>query len=647
MASRQARVLYDFDPQVGTGEISIRVGETIVISRTDVGEGWWEGTNSKGESGLFPEAYVEEIVDNEDGPPSMAPPPLPQDYSQPAVNTFGTSNVVDDWGSDPWGQVGQQEQQQQQQQQQQQDWQQDDDWDSDFDDESASQVGGNANSHYATTIDQGGNLNVPSSSYQQRGSREDVNSIGRNDSKKVGGASSKTSFNRFSMFVKSGGENYILGKVSSVKVPDLDVITVVENSEGRYSWLNTKPPYSCVVASPKKEAKFKGLKSFIAYQLTPSTNNIQVSRRYKHFDWLHERLMTKFNLLPIPPLPDKQIQGRYEEEFIEHRMNQLQSFVDRMCRHPVLSQSEVWTHFLTCTDEKRWKSGKRKAEKDSLVGGNYFMAIKSPDKPLDPEYLDREVQMFSQFTSQFDAAVKNMAKTVADQTTKFQNHYKREYQNIGKAFMQLGSAMDQDGGVYNAGLSNAVTATGECYEDIGRLYDDQPRLDWEHLGDMMHDYKGLLSGWPAILQIHSGAIGKQREVDGKVDSAELANIKARTDTMSYALLAEINTFHEQRVVDIKSSHQRFLREQIKFYEKITEKLQESLRMYDQCWPVPGGNRERDSTIGQTKHSASTSSLNKLKNLPPVPVYDWNKNTNSTTSNDEIYEEIPTNSPSWN
>ena len=55
-------MLYDFDPQVGTGEISIRVGETIVISRTDVGEGWWEGTNTKGESGLFPEAYVEASI---------------------------------------------------------------------------------------------------------------------------------------------------------------------------------------------------------------------------------------------------------------------------------------------------------------------------------------------------------------------------------------------------------------------------------------------------------------------------------------------------------------------------------------------------------------------------------------------------------
>jgi hypothetical protein len=34
-----------------------------------------------------------------------------------------------------------------------------------------------------------------------------------------------------------------------------------------------------------------------------------VSRRYKHFDWLHERLVAKFSFIPIPPLPDKQIQG--------------------------------------------------------------------------------------------------------------------------------------------------------------------------------------------------------------------------------------------------------------------------------------------------------------------------------------------------
>lgn len=38
-------------------------------------------------------------------------------------------------------------------------------------------------------------------------------------------------------------------------------------------------------------------------------NGIQVSRRYKHFDWLLERLSAKFVLTPIPPLPEKQVSG--------------------------------------------------------------------------------------------------------------------------------------------------------------------------------------------------------------------------------------------------------------------------------------------------------------------------------------------------
>lgn len=114
------------------------------------------------------------------------------------------------------------------------------------------------------------------------------------------------------------------------------------------------------------ESKFKGIKKFIAYQLQSSFATEPVSRRYKNFDWLHERLMEKFCLIPIPPLPDKQISGRYEEQFIEHRRAQLQQFVDWVCRHPILSKSDVWMHFLTCRDQKKWKAGKRFAEKDAV-----------------------------------------------------------------------------------------------------------------------------------------------------------------------------------------------------------------------------------------------------------------------------------------
>ena len=55
----QVQALYDFEAQPGTGELSLTTGDILTVTRKDVGEGWWEGTNARGQSGLFPEAYVE------------------------------------------------------------------------------------------------------------------------------------------------------------------------------------------------------------------------------------------------------------------------------------------------------------------------------------------------------------------------------------------------------------------------------------------------------------------------------------------------------------------------------------------------------------------------------------------------------------
>lgn len=44
--------------------------------------------------------------------------------------------------------------------------------------------------------------------------------------------------------------------------------------------------------------------------------------------------------------------GRFEDDFINIRLKQLQLWMDRMCNHPVIAQSEVFVHFLSCTDDK-------------------------------------------------------------------------------------------------------------------------------------------------------------------------------------------------------------------------------------------------------------------------------------------------------
>ena len=60
--------------------------------------------------------------------------------------------------------------------------------------------------------------------------------------------------------------------------------------------------------------------------------------------------------------------------------------------------------------------------------------------------------------------------------------------------------------------------------------------------------------------------------EGKLSQTERAEIGHRTDVLSYALLAEINTFHNCRVRDMRDAHKHFLNEQIQHYLKVTNLL---------------------------------------------------------------------------
>lgn len=75
--------------------------------------------------------------------------------------------------------------------------------------------------------------------------------------------------NKFSTLIKSGEDSFLLGRM--VNVPENEKI-FIEEIDGKCTWMPTREPYSCVVTSPKKESKLKGLKSFIVYQLTPTVS---------------------------------------------------------------------------------------------------------------------------------------------------------------------------------------------------------------------------------------------------------------------------------------------------------------------------------------------------------------------------------------
>jgi hypothetical protein len=51
-------------------------------------------------------------------------------------------------------------------------------------------------------------------------------------------------------------------------------------------------------------------------------------------------------------------------------------------------------------------------------------------------------------------------------------------------------------------LTQAIKKTGEAYNNIGKMFEDQPKADWEPLADRMHIYKGMLASYPDILNVH-------------------------------------------------------------------------------------------------------------------------------------------------
>lgn len=395
------------------------------------------------------------------------------------------------------------------------------------------------------------------------------------------------SINRLSSFVKSGGEDYILG-LKTYNVNQNDYIHIIlENSLLKWS-----PSYFTVTVSvqnPQKQSKMKGLKSYIAYELTPSDTKIPVSRRYKHFDWLHDRLQDKFTTIPIPSLPDKQISGRYQDEFIQNRQIQLQSWVNRICRHPVLSQSTVWKHFITCKDEKQWKNGKRRAEKDELVGGLFFLTIQVPENDSSEARSEKKLEQFFRFINKFDESTKNTYNVAQEMIKRYQSFYKREFSKISGIFSNLSESFTTcpSNTNENKDLVQALNYTSETYESIGKLFEEQYWHDFSPLSNLMHEYKGILTAWPEIYQIYKGSVNKKREHkkaldENRIDENSFTGICKRTNVVTYATIAEMNHFEEERINDFNNIMRTFLNGQLKLYQEIVVKIENALNHF----PVP-------------------------------------------------------------
>lgn len=473
----KARALYNFQSE-NKEEISIQANEELVIFSENSLDGWLQGTNSRGETGLFPASYVEILrarsisnYTDYSSSPSGSPGNGSSFYMPPSNTHKGSFEDEDD---DDW-----------------------DDWDDGCTVVEETRSGPGTNGHPSPNR-QYSHQNM---GYRSKPSLERQDSISSSKRGSVVGRN----LNRFSCFVRSGVEAFILGDVPMLS--KIGEAYYIDMGPMGPQWRPSPHPLLCSVEDPTKQTKFKGIKSYISYRLTPSNSNAPVYRRYKHFDWLYNRLLHKFTVISVPHLPEKQATGRFEEDFIEKRKRRLILWMDHMTSHPTLSQYEGFQHFLTCHDDKQWKMGKRRAEKDEMVGGSFLLTLQIPTEHQDLQDVEDRVDTFKTFSKKMDDNVLQLTNVASELVRKHVGGFRKEFQKLGNAFQAISQSFQMDPPYSLNALNGAISHTGKTYETVGEMFAEQPKNDLFLMLDTLSLYQGLLSNFPDIIHLQKGKYG--------------------------------------------------------------------------------------------------------------------------------------------
>ena len=75
-------------------------------------------------------------------------------------------------------------------------------------------------------------------------------------------------------------------------------------------WKGRPPSLTVVVKDPQTEPRFSGMKHVTFYDVDTKELDSCVTRKYKQFLWLYDRLAENFPCISLPPLPVKQGSGK-------------------------------------------------------------------------------------------------------------------------------------------------------------------------------------------------------------------------------------------------------------------------------------------------------------------------------------------------
>lgn len=392
---------------------------------------------------------------------------------------------------------------------------------------------------------------------------------------------------------KNSLENY--KKINSIYIDDY--------GHGPF-WRFFSAEYTCQILSSKSQQSSYGVRHHVTYAVLPSFSTSQVLRTYGDFESLFIDFSVRYPFVVIPPLPRKQLIGTCTEEFIEKQRSLLQNWIDRICRHPVLSQSIIFQQFITVSNEKPWKDNNedKNTQRPTIECLFNSVKLKNSSDVADIQQIVREQELFISTLNKELVYFHNICRIIADS---YRHFYKQEYDNLSYAFQKFSEVLITE----RSNLSIIIHHVSKAYLDIGNIFEVVDGKDWRSLENLFLEYQSLLDGLNKSCCFASRNLSQSRpsphdenftlKVHTFQNNSEETKISTdsspgaeESKVLVYALQAEISYFHQQITRDFGTAIKAFIVDQIHLYQRITERLRRGLERI-----ISGDDENSASSLG--------------------------------------------------
>jgi len=324
-----------------------------------------------------------------------------------------------------------------------------------------------------------------------------------------------------------------------------------------------KPERYIITANEGKGRKFSGMKSFTTYEISTESSNVSVERRFKHFTWFRDQLQRIYPFVTVPPIPEKQLKGRFSSDFVQQRCQGLQQFLNRLAVHPVLHDAAVVKHFLSATEQKEWKSGKRLAEQQPVFLGTLVLKDGPATVGKNQGELDNLITQSSQFAVWLQDNLGKWNNAGESMGTHFQE-LSASYQKMSETVKTFDAVADglrfktwwstEDSCPVNE-LMGSLANLGTTMEHVGIMMSQHNEVQMGSLISALNEYSSLVKAIPTVAH---GLKWKEDVNAGATDPMVVSNV----------VLSEFRHFHETLGTDLKLIVETFIQQQVAYHRQI-------------------------------------------------------------------------------